>query len=243
MATRGFAWYLDRLARRTFASVRWRSDSDWRDWDPTIPTLVVANHTSWWDGFISHQVTVAMGHAFRILMQADNLARYRFFRRVGAMPIERRSATQAMRDLDAAATALVPGTMFWIYPQGARRPAGEPVGALESGAAWLINRHARPLRVVPVAFRYPFVSEQHPEAMISLGVPWMTDGTQVPRSEITDHLATMLTTTVADLDARVAGESFDEFASLIAGTGSINNRLDRVRHALGLLPGYQARNG
>ncbi|MEO8479027.1 MAG: lysophospholipid acyltransferase family protein [Gemmatimonadota bacterium] len=243
MATRAFGWYLDRLARKTFASVRWRSETEWRGWDAAIPTLVVANHTSWWDGFLSHQVTRAMGHDFRILMQADNLARYSFFRRIGAMPIERRSAPQAMRDLESAGAALVPGTMLWIYPQGARRPAGESLSALEAGAAWLITRHPGPLRVLPVAFRYVLLSEQHPEAMISVGSPWLVHAKNDLRGPITADICAHLTTTVAELDARLRVESLDGFLPLVSGTPSINNRLDRVRHALGLLPDFQARNG
>lgn len=247
--SRGAAWafgrYLDRLFRGTFATVRWRCRQAPAQWPANLPILAIANHTSWWDGFFSHQLTRAVGRPFRILMEAEHLGRYGFFRRIGALPIERRSAMQATRDLESAAGTLEsPDTMLWIYPQGMRRPATEPADRLEHGAAWLVERHAMPILVLPVAFRYAFLSEQRPEAFALVGEPWLVNASpRMPRRQITSRLAALLVDTVASLDADLATERLDEFETLVAGRLSINNRLDRVRHALGTLPGYQARNG
>jgi 1-acyl-sn-glycerol-3-phosphate acyltransferase len=238
-----FSWYVERLARGTFASVRWRSATDWRRWDPAVPTLAIANHTNWWDGFLSHQVARAMGRDFRILMEKQHLDRYRAFLRIGALPMERRSPMQAMRDLAVATACLVPAGMVWIYPQGQRRPAGEAPRDLEHGAAWMIRHHEGPLRVVPVAFRYPFLSEQRPEAVLLLGEPWLLEGPREARAAITVRLARMLVETLVVLDGDLAVERLDAYDTLVAGRASINNRLDRVRHALGLLDEYQPRNG
>jgi 1-acyl-sn-glycerol-3-phosphate acyltransferase len=243
MLVRGFARYLDRLARGTFAAVRWRAGCDWREWDRRVPTLVIANHTSWWDGFLSHQLAHAMGQRFRILMEAEHLARYRVFQRFGALPVERRSPPQAMRDLALAAECLAAGDTVWIYPQGSRRPAMEPLDHLEHGAAWLVARVGSPVRVVPVAFRYPFLSEQRPEAFALVGEPWLLEGTIPPRRAVTAQFREMLTSTLATLDADLAVERLGGYELLVRGRLSLNNRLDRWRHALGLLPHYTARNG
>lgn len=243
-ASRAFGRFLDRLFRGTFATVRWHSLGDWRTWSGDTPILAIANHTSWWDGFLSHQVSRAMGRPFRILMEAEHLARYRVFRRVGALPIERRSAHQAVRDLAVAGACLAGNTMVWIYPQGMRRPAAEPPTRLEHGAAWLIAHHRGPLRVLPVAFRYTFLSEQRPEAFALLGEPMVVQApTEEGRRPVTARLATALTETLAALDADLAAERVDHFSSLVTGRLSINNRLDRIRHALGSLPDYRSRNG
>ena len=114
---------------------------------------------------------------------------------------------------------------------------------LEHGAAWMVRRHAGPLRVLPVAFRYPFLSEQRPEAMVLLGEPWTVEADRPDRAAITDRLTTMLGVTLAALDADLAVERLESYDLLVAGRPSINNRMDRVRHALGLLDEYQPRNG
>ncbi|MBK9549373.1 MAG: lysophospholipid acyltransferase family protein [Gemmatimonadetes bacterium] len=238
-----FQRYVARLARRSLASVRWHALDDWQAWPP-LPTLVVANHTNWWDGFLSSPLSTAMGHHFRILMEARNLARYKIFLRVGALPIERRSPTQAMRDLARATACLAPGTMVWIYPQGQRSPAAAPIADLERGAAWMIERHGGPIRVLPVAFRYPFLGEQQPECFILAGQSWVeSPGASMQRAAVHGRLTEGLRATIATLDARLVSESLDDFAMLIAGRPSINTRLDAVRHRLGLLDDYDRRNG
>jgi hypothetical protein len=50
--------------------------------------------------------------------------------------------------------------------------------------------------------------------------------------------------TVAELDGSVDQERLDRFQPLAQGTLSVNKRLDRFRHALGVLRGpFEARNG
>jgi 1-acyl-sn-glycerol-3-phosphate acyltransferase len=242
-AARAFDHYLTGLARKHFASVRWSAADDWRAWPP-LPTLVVANHTNWWDGFLSHQLSRAMGRHFRILMEARNLARYRVFLRIGALPMERRSRTQAMRDLAVATACLAPDALVWIYPQGERRPSTEPIANLEGGAAWMVERHGGPIRILPVAFRYPFLSEQQAEPLALLGASWVVEQATMPtRAALMDQITTRLRETVASLDALIARESLDDFVTLVAGRPSINTRLDAFRHRLGLLTEYDRRNG
>lgn len=242
-AVRAFERYVARLARKTFASVRWHALDDWAAWPP-LPTLVVANHTNWWDGFLSSPLSTAMGQRFRILMEAKNLSRYQIFKRVGAIPVERRSPMQAMRDLALATACLAPGMMLWIYPQGQRTPASAPIADLERGAAWMIERHGGPIRVLPVAFRYPFLGEQQPECFILAGQSWVeAPGEGMVRAALHARVTEGLRTTVAALDALLVTEALEDFATLIAGRPSINTRLDAIRHRLGLLDDYDRRNG
>lgn len=242
-AVRAFERYVAGLARKTFASVCWHALDDWASWPP-LPTLVVANHTNWWDGFLSSPLTTAMGHRFRILMEAKNLARYQIFKRVGAIPVERRSPGQAMRDLAQATACLAPGMMVWIYPQGQRTPASAPIGDLERGAAWMIERHGGPIRVLPVAFRYPFRGEQQPECFILVGHSWVEQpGDGMVRDALHARVTDGLRKTVGALDALLVTEALDGFATLIAGRPSINTRLDALRHRFGLLDDYDRRNG
>lgn len=230
-----FDRYLARLAGRTFGAVRWLAPTGATAWADDRPVLAVANHTGWWDGFIAHQLTRAMGAHFHVLMEREHLDRYPFFRRVGALSMERRLRRAAWRDLAGAARVLVPGRWLWIFPQGARRPAAEPIGALEGGAGWLVASHRGPLRVVPCAFRYPFLGEQRPEALALLGEPWTLDTPVTDRRAAADEIARRLRDTVAALDRRLLTEDLADFATPIAGRPSINTRLDAVRYRVGML--------
>jgi hypothetical protein len=138
---------------------------------------------------------------------------------------------------------LRPGSALWIYPQGRRRPAAESPLRLERGAAHLAVRHDGLLRICPVAFRYPFTSEQLPEALALVGGSWLHDGGD-DRRVLTERIGAAMHETLEGLDARIAVEALDGFRTLVPGQLSLNKRMDRVRHSLGLLRGpFQARNG
>lgn len=257
VAARLFAGYVRRLAQRHFAAVHWHAGEGaaTEARPPRGPILFVANHTNWWDGFLACLVTARLGLDFQILMEAANLDRYPVFRRVGALPVRRDSAVRAWDDL-AAATAHLrrPGTALWVFPQGARRPPAEPITATERGAAQIIAWHDAPLTLWPVAFRYAYLGEQLPEAFVWLGEPVALAGSggrsgsagegRARRREMALRIESALAATLAVLDARLSIEDRTAMDLLLPGKPSINKRLDRLRHALGLLRGpFDPRNG
>lgn len=242
-----FARYVRREAGRHFAGVHWTLPPGPDRWDPAVPTVFLANHTNWWDGFLAVLVTHALGLRFQVLMEARNLDRYRIFLRVGALPLRRGHPRQAYADLTAAVSYLCAGTGLWVFPQGERRPPMESIGRCGRGAAHLAMAYGRPLRFCPVAFRYAFVGEQLPEAFALVGDAWIhRPGTAEPagRAGLTATVTRQLKLAVASLDGLVAEERLSAFEPLAPGRLSVNKRLDRFRHALGILRGpFEARNG
>jgi len=261
LAARIFARYLRGLARKHFSAVHLGGPvvrAGGTAGEPAV--LFVANHTNWWDGFLAALVTDRLGLHFQILMEAVNLGRYPVFDHVGALPLRRDSRSGAYADLQAAAQRLGrAGTALWIFPQGRRRPAAAPIGDTERGAAQLALLAGRPLDIQPVAFRYAYLGEQLPEAFAWLGERFpatrrlgdsagsVSDGgatARAARRELAGEIERRLQLTVTALDRRLAEERLEEFTLLVPGRLSINKRLDRARHALGLLPGpFDPRNG
>lgn len=246
LVARGFARYLRGLAGRHFAALHWNGAPA-----PVAgPVLFVANHTNWWDGFLACLVSGRLGLRFQVLMETANLERYRVFRWVGALPLDRAHPRRAHADLGLAAARLAhPGTGLWIFPQGGRRPAAAPVTALERGAAQLAVLSG-PVTIWPVAFRYGYLAEQLPEAWAWLGTPFQggaaADGAtaRARRAGLHRRIESALHATVAALDDRLAREDLSEMQLLQPGRLSVNKRVDRVRHALGLLRGpFEPRHG
>jgi len=65
-----------------------------------------------------------------------------------------------------------------------------------------------------------------------------------PRRVLMQRIAARLEDTLDALDGLVAHERLEAFRPLAAGGLSVNKRLDRFRHAVGLLRGpFEARNG
>jgi chlorobactene lauroyltransferase len=225
--------------------VRWASETDPRGWDRAVPTLFVANHTNWWDGCFAFLLAQELGQRFHLLMEATNLDRYRAFRLIGVLPMRRGVARHAYADLASAAGVLGPGTGLWIFPQGARRPAGERPAGCERGAAQLARTASGPLRICPVAFRYPFLGEQLPEAFALVGRPWISaPGADLDRRALMGGIERGLGETLDTLDQLLATEELARFRVLVRGRLSVNKRMDRFRHRVGLLGGtFEARNG
>jgi chlorobactene lauroyltransferase len=244
-ACRAFSRYFRNLAAKQFTSVRYAALDDASGWEPGVPTLFLGNHTTWWDGIFGWLLMVELGFTPHVLMEAVNLERYAAFKWIGTIPVRRDSLRGAYEDLRKAQAYLRPGTGLWIFPQGNRRPALERPDRLERGAAQLAASAGRRVRLVPVAFRYPFLSEQLPEGFVLLGEPWFVEPGAAPdRRVLTDDIGARLSATVDVLDARLATEALDDFRVFVAGRLSINKRMDRVRHQLGLLRGrFEERNG
>lgn len=242
-----FDRYMERLFSRQLAGSWWAAESAPDRWDPGLPLLFVSNHTNWWDGFLAYVLTRRLGRTFHILMQAEHLARYGFFRRIGVLPLRRSLAMAAHHDLLASRGALDPANGMWIFPQGARRPALEPFAEVESGAALLALGAGRPVLICPVAFRYIFRGESHPEAVALLGTPWRVEpgeSGRAARRTLTAEIELRVAALIGRLDDRLGRESMDEFRQLLPGRPAINKRFDRWRHRLGLLRGpFEERNG
>ncbi len=240
----GFERYLRRLASRHFAAVHLHSPAAPPAWLGEGPTIFVANHTNWWDGFLAYLVGRELGTTFYVLMEAQHLARYRFFLRVGALPLDRASASRAYADLERAREAMMPGAGLWVFPQGARRSAAEPLEALEAGAAQLALRADAPVRICPVGFRYGYIGEHLPEAFAWVGSSWTVQPGAGDRRALTREIGARITEALADLDASRDREELGAFRTLVPGARSLNKRLDRIRHRLGWLDGpYEERNG
>ncbi|BDP43077.1 1-acyl-sn-glycerol-3-phosphate acyltransferase [Deinococcus aetherius] len=124
---------------------------------PQGGAVLAPNHHSWWDGYVLREVTWVLGLDFRVLMAEEQLARFPFLRRLGAL---------GTRDLREAVRAAREGAWVVIFPEGTLHPAGPPRG-VQPGAAWIARTAGVPL--VPVALRVTLRGAQHPEAYLRFG--------------------------------------------------------------------------
>ena len=137
------------------------------------PVIAAANHVCWWDAPIVLDLSARVGVLPQFIADVDSVRRYPFFRRLGAIPVDRSSALAARRGLrDAAERLSGPGKVLWVFPQGKYCPT-EPPFDIEGGFAWLAKRTAAV--VVPVTLCYPFLQSQMPAAYVAVGAPIAAD--------------------------------------------------------------------
>ena len=170
------------------------SPDDWNAFDPNLPRLYVANHSSFWDGIVFNELL--RRHRRQpgfIMIDEVQVRKHPFFRRVGGFSVDRsrpRQALQAVRYaaglLNGTNPALPPAktgkgrAAVVLFPQGKILPNDLRPLAFEAGVGRLIEM-ASEVRVVPVALRYEFWIDQRAQAMLWLGRERSMAGLSRPR--------------------------------------------------------------
>jgi 1-acyl-sn-glycerol-3-phosphate acyltransferase len=140
-----------------------------RDLPADRPLVMVANHTSWWDGFLLRDVHRALrpGAPMYTLMAARELERRPFFRLLGAVPVREGSAAGTLHMLRCLRrwTTERPDASVIVFPQGRIGPSGRRPPGFRRGVE-LIIRAVAPCRVLPVALHVEALNHAAPTAFI-----------------------------------------------------------------------------
>jgi 1-acyl-sn-glycerol-3-phosphate acyltransferase len=196
------------------------------------PTILFANHCSWWDGYMVMLANQSRWRQDAYLMMEDlQLARYQFFRFVGAFSVDRGNPRSAARSVAYAVSLLAaaPGRSLLIFPQGRisandRRPLD-----FYAGVGHIVKRLGNCL-AYPVALRYEFIGEQKPDAFIRVGAPLeFAAGASGAARDIAARMETSLTAELDRMRDDVLAYRFDAYAVLERGAWSINRLWDALR--------------
>lgn len=227
-------WALVRASlRRMFVRVRLReAGGDPRAADS--PLLVIANHPSWWDGYLALLLSRHYGMRRYLMMDAAQLQRYGFFAWAGSFGIGRADARDVARSIAYAANLLRQENrvLLWLFPQGAITASRARPLAFHAGAAHILRRAARggaTVGVLPVAWDLCFRGEQHPEVLVLTGdvIPFNGAGAR-DLSSVTAHLADALTAVMDALANDIACDDLTAYRTILRGRIGVNDRFDRL---------------
>jgi hypothetical protein len=134
------------------------------------PTIFVANHISYWDGFVASEVAAMLGKKLRLQVSEVVLRDFPFLRPLGISSVNETDSMSVARAL-AADCAFMEGASehaLWIFAQGRYRPHESASEHFRKGVAHLVKRlsHAA---VVPVALRYDVLRTRKPVAYVDVG--------------------------------------------------------------------------
>ena len=110
-----FSRYIKRLIRHNFQAVNYNSITVNED----RSVLLLANHFSWWDGFILYYLNdKLLKKKFHIIVLKETMKKVKFFKYLGAFSVNKNSRT-VMQSLAYAAQLLNdPPNLVVIFPQG-----------------------------------------------------------------------------------------------------------------------------
>jgi len=228
---RFFGGVMRRQMRRHFHAVRIAKAGP-----PRLPerhaAILYTNHPSWWDPalFMVLSATLLRGRKGYGPMEAAQLERYRFMRRIGVFGIEpgtRRGAAAFLRT--SSAILADSEAVLWVTAEGAfADPRLRPV-RLRPGTAHLMARLERVV-AIPLALEYPFWTERLPEALCRFGEPLHSgDGGSVAywQALLEERLALTMDALAADAIAREPGR----FELVLRGRSGVGGVYDLFRRA------------
>jgi 1-acyl-sn-glycerol-3-phosphate acyltransferase len=167
------------------------------------PLLLVANHASWFDGFLLREVhrRVRPSSALRFIMLREELARSRTLRWIGGTgfdPGRPASLRGALAEVDALRGE---GVTVAYFPQGKIYPSTRRPLGFHPGVNLAIRRLA-PLTLLPVAIHLEPGNRLRPTAWLMAGPPRWIPG---PGVEAAPPSAAALDAEIAGLLDRVQG--------------------------------------
>lgn len=142
--------------------------------DGREPILVVANHCSWWDGFLVRELhrRLRPGSPFLTVMLEEQLRRHPFLRLlggIGLVPGSTASLRGVMRTLEGLRQR-DPGLLVLLFPQGRLWPAHRRPLDFRPGIRG-VRRALGPSWVLPVGIHLSPGARPGQEAWISVGEP------------------------------------------------------------------------
>jgi 1-acyl-sn-glycerol-3-phosphate acyltransferase len=201
------------------------------------PVIVVATHPSWWDPalFIVLQRRLFPGRPGFGPIEAAQLDRYRFFRRIGLWGVEEGRAGAEGFLRTSARVLEDPRRMIWITAQGRfADPRERPLG-LRPGAAHLLAAHPEAV-ALPLAVEYPFWTERRPEALVAFGAPLEGGGTRRGQQERLEAALTATADRLAELSMAREAAAFETVLGGRRGTGGVYGGWQRLRAGLSGTP-------
>ncbi len=224
-----FTLYHKRLLRKHFYRIHLTSEENLKLNDASLPTILYANHSNWWDGFIAFQLTSKLLRVDDyLMMDIEQMKKYRFFKYVGVFSVNRNDAREGVESINYAAELLKNTKKYlWLFPQGEMLPQDcEPI-KFYSGITRIAEKLGK-VNLVPVSIRYEFVMEQRPEVFLKIGVPDVIHNNISDTKNYTQYLQEKLISDLASLKSDVINQNLTDYKAIFTGKHSRNKTVDKL---------------
>jgi 1-acyl-sn-glycerol-3-phosphate acyltransferase len=204
------------------------------------PLVIYSNHPAWWDAavFILAADRLLPARESYAPIDAEMLAQYGIFGRIGAFGIDLQSRRGAATFLRTGAEILSrPDRALWVAAQGRFSDVRERPLAVKAGIARL-PEIAPDASFLPLAIEYAFWLERGAEACIAFGAPLRgRDLLVLPREERRSRLEDALTGTLDRLSLDVRTRDPARFTAVLEGRAGVGGVYDAGRRIAALVRG------
>lgn len=135
-------------------------------------TLLLPNHSTWWDGFFIHILKV---QEFRrqtfLMMLEEQLSKNRFFSRVGAYSIDTQSFRGNLESIKYTRELLssAENPVVCVFPQGVLLPwSVRPLG-YKRGTDFITRKLEHPINICQLAVKCEYLEHQRADVFVQFG--------------------------------------------------------------------------
>ncbi len=141
------------------------------------PVLLIANHFSWWDGFLAQKVSRnALKRKFYVMMLEEELKKRKFLRKTGAFSIKKGDRT-ALNSISYAADVLNGNkNMLLLFPQGRFQSSHRYPLKFDNGWSKIFEQVKKRVQVVFMASLVDYFEHRKPTVNIYLEKAFTVEG-------------------------------------------------------------------
>lgn len=144
---------------------------------PQIPEdcglIITPNHISWWDGFFIDFVNrQKLNRRIHILMLEEQLAKYKFFRKLGAYSINHGNVKSLIETKNYTSQIISGSKNFAvIYPQGEIEAYEKRPLNIKEGLKFILKDSGKNIFVVPAGFKIQYYNKKDPAVIARFSEP------------------------------------------------------------------------
>ncbi len=140
-----FSWYINRIIKSDFEELKFNKTEFYKD----RSILLLANHCSWWDGFLMFQINrLYFRKKFHVMITEENYRKVWFLKYLGSFSVKRNSRS-AIETLEYAGNLLNdPGNLVLVFPQGKLYSGHVDEIQFQKGLINLINNSTRKFQYI-----------------------------------------------------------------------------------------------
>ena len=221
-----FSMYITYILKRNFSFIHVAGESLVFARDTTLPTIIFANHSNWWDGFVMFECARRRWRIdSHLMMDIEQMRKYSFFKWLGVFSVDRNSPKSAVESINHAVDLLIgTGNILWIFPQGVLLPNDVRPIHFYQGTARIVEKLGR-VNILCLALRYEFRKEQRPEIFLRFSNLQHLES-PIDAGLLTQRMQTSMEQELDSLRNDVICGAMSEFSPMMSGRKSRNAIVD-----------------
>ncbi len=225
-----FSVYNTHILKKQFSGIHLRGQENILNRNKSLPTLIFANHSNWWDGLIAFYLSynIWKSNAY-IMMDYKQMKKYYFFKWMGAFSVDKESVIDSYRSFKYAVGLMRVNTnILWLFPQGVMLPNDLRPIKFENGLSKLIEISGD-VNLLPLVFNYEFILEQRPEVFIEVLTP-VNLNINNKLTQNTEVLEKILSEALTHQKENILTGKINSYDLILKGKGSSNKIIDRMHN-------------